>query len=1573
MPVKLDVAVVSTFIPENPPPKIKQNLVARPHMQQEAGKLPSLDKPGVPDNEKESSDAKSEAGVRPVANKKKKWWSRTDGSPSHSSQPLSSRMSPLGSATTSSTWLTSLLSETDLKLRDIDEEMDSVLSQVCSRSHTDQVGWSSESLGFVGARSSSTTTGFTELRQELPQGSETSGSYYSKSSESERKMRPTKKRYEGPDSAQFGAAATSDSDIRPEDRTSTETSLSSKNKDRTSTEISLSSNKDRANTETSLSTTKDRTSAEISPRTSKNRTSTETSLSTTKDRTSIETSLSSDSVVRNESKTEKTESSVEYSSTLIMIDQGTQNDVRQHIYVEKSTGRSRKENKMDFFDLGTQTSKESKVDSSDLGSQTSRESKVNSSNLGTQTSKESKGTISDPVSQTSKEGTSGQHTSQQSGSLASEDSYLKSFDAVTSEISHEQSSFKQDSSDVSNLLSKESTDPTSSHVTSASSKSKTSKSSSEKHGRKHSSGTEPDTSSESVNALKCLPQSINHAAIRQVREKESQTQEDLKRKKRGAYPHRQGKHSTSSDSTSSRTVSALIEGLDTGVQTTPLHMSNKSTACSLRGDEGGSSCGDKVSSKSNTSKPNGSTSSSSSKSKHQRTVKQENSNLDFSQKATEASNLLEDPMAEAPKPVSYDEKKNQVLKMFSIQCFRYAPFQPAPNSSSLLYSVPMIKPSPVAPQKQGISMSYELSTVDTHYDLSGHTLPPTATQSSEVIDSHTKADVDTQRTRNPIVGEAKPPPGDHRGMGRPLATWQFMTPGLGNNPRGCTYRSTSITGPAGSGDRSLPYKASDEQFKDPLVGSDSGARDRDKSLSLTQNTSMPDKISEGLQQAIPAVPMSNQFRDRHQIGPDRGKRFPGQAGLRNVGSEKSVSEQTGMSGVSGSAEPSILDQLWQSERSKELSKSRPVSSDKTGSSGELQSGKVNNALTAGFNGTGKSKKEISVLATKQNLTMKQSQSEKYDPSTSSSHASSTALQQSGVSFVGNQLKVKEKNSRPLTGPSTYPLMDNKADKSKDNTDKPKQPNTSSKQFLATFSKELDTFVDTAAWSSMKSPSQIRIDWDKCSDERRRRQQEKLKKVVISEHCPISHNIKHPVDAVNNVDDTDQGIELSLPKDPDGRNDVHSSQDSLPQLQILTSSQTDHGSQSLKNQQDRRLVTSESEKNLPPDRSQTQVHPSHRHNQVQNESNTGHRSAISQPGSVFRQKLGYISSTQKLKVGSRSASQASPHRLKAKKLPAAPSIDSSPDVSESVYSTGKEDIASLDSWVSTQTNKSQEHHESSCDTDITNYGRPPKLPPSVEVLSPAEVKLLTTAEGLRDVRSETAKDATRPSTSGQQTGMRTAVGLMPYKTSGKSFTNFPQAQQPYLAAGDAIMSASQLSKFRTGRRPSTQFQTPGVPQVPSKSHLSASETSCTSFTSSDFLSVTSVGELSPPHSWTSVKTVPGETPQSYTSCDREEEWDVRNSGSDEEDEKFPSNLDNSSFFGTDYRSEVGRESSPDIRGASPSRASTRFASDPETDGVSESRRENKPNRAVEVDSAPDSRLGQHADFSTDYGSDKGTNY
>ena len=1499
--LKVQDSVISTLIPESSSIQRESNSGTKPDRQKEVESLSISDKADTPGKEKETEkeskeyDAEWKQDTRRRANRKHRWWRKTNLSSSASSQPLSSKISPLVSPT-SSTWLTSLLSETDLKLGNIDREMDTILSQVCSYSHTDQTDWSSESLGFVGGGTSSTSTEFTELRSVLPKNSEaieiSECMAYSDSDESERKEYLMREKYEESDSVQLGTTASTDSHLREENRESSIT----------------------------------------------------------------ETSVSPNSTGHSGSNKEVRGSSGDSGSER---NQDTQLHSGHTQSIENSgAGISNFGKNMEYSDLGNQASGQ---------------------------------------------GTGGDYVSQQTGSLNYESSHLKSNDKGTSEVSQETSCAQQTGAAAFKPHLNESSVYKSSEVMSELAKSKVNMGVEKE--QEHISTTDQDLSSQSVDK-KYIPQQLrNQANVRKAKEKESQTlnQENThsEPRKEISGAHAQDKFPRSPELNSCCEESPLIKDLDSEVQTIPLVLHNRLLSFGLK-DEGEESSGSaKVTPRDNILLSR-ERESSPLELEDQRSLDEKKTNLDSTHKTTETSNPWEDLATESSKIKTYEDKKSQVLRMFEPKYFTFPLFQPPTNSSfSLLHSLPRKMLSPVPAQGQAISVTSELSTTNNY---SSQSWPSNVAKSSEIMEGQPNAEV--KRTRKHSIGEAKPPPGVHRGMGRSVAAWQFMTPGLGNYYRGCTYRSTSsYNGAEVAGSGSFPYRAGDMLFQDSLTNLDFAQGDTDKTISVTQNTPMPehsyslrdndikevqyvsnslknrpapskynekadltqvldsqqklssyaasDQISEGLPQGVFSMPISSSstFKDTHGMILDRSKSFPAQTSVKSIAREKCFSEQTDKIAVSDSAASSSLDQLWQLERSKELSKS---SKTKSGSLGIQQGGKLAktglSTTAEDINSTGKNEQEVSGSFHKQNLKIKGSRSAHYAPNTFTSLTSSRALQHLRSGFRGNSVSAD---------PKTYPFNRNEEINvfRKDKSDKLKQPDTSSKQFLATLNKELDTFVDTAAWSSSKSPSQIRIDWDKCGDVRKRRQQENLRKVVISGNYATSQTLQQSIEGVSNIGTTELGIKHAPCNDLDKRTD--SNKDSLPPPCGLTCSQTGFEIQSLKSQQDRPFVTLETAERCPINKKFTLQYPKERYCQVQCDDKVIQRNVKSQSLSVPHQSHCFRSDSQSLKVGFHSALQDSPNKHVATTSVASSSKDRSPDVSESPYSTGNEDIVSLDSWVSAQTYKSQRHKKSqlvpsyvnSNETHMFTYGHPPKLPPSVEVLSPAEVKLLTTAEGLRSIKSRTAGEKINPSTSGQHTA---AVSLTSYKTSGKPFSCFPLTNQPYVAARDTIMSANQLTKFRTGRRPNTQFRTPGIELIPSESKLSSSETSCSSFSGSDFISAPSQSEASLQDSWTSVKMLPDEISGSYASSDKE------------------SNTDKISV-GTEYRSEEGKEPNSYICKTSYSGASTRFLSDHGTDKLSESGRRSKSSQEIQNDSRPESMAGHQIEISTDYGSEKGTNY
>ncbi|GFS20654.1 hypothetical protein ElyMa_003318600 [Elysia marginata] len=1488
------------------------------HLQ--ADSMSTLESGKTKSTEEESSDL----DLTKRARKMRKWLKRRDGSPSASSQPLSSRLSPLVSAS-SSTWLTSLLSETDLKLGNIDREMDQVLSQVCSHSHSTETEWSSESLGFIGGDTSSSTTDFTEpVRIKLPKNSQIdkkSHNVHMDADEANREASIQETKSQPP-------RTKSSSDSYTREKESTGSTISE-----TFTEQIESKAEESERSEIKITSSSTRTSPSQDPATE-----------------------------QSESKEGGSEGSEVKTATST-----TSSDARSERYQDTSQDRANPESSENPRESTIYHEKEKE--------------RSGSENQSTQSKTGNRGIVSSGSQHTGPNDGGNQDVLEQSDIATKTESKLE-------ELSHRHSvPNTSDSAHIksSSLMSSEAATKTSESTMAKSS-------SEEKTQEKDTIFTDLEQSSHSKSDRNVV--TLYPADVKKFREKKSQTlnKEGVKepgRKKSGKILNRKEKNLHLAVH-KNRHESKLIEGLDAGVQTVVRAFSDMPRV-NISKDQPRETTDNSTGSGENTLQST--TSKSSNKVEKQgRSSNEEMAKSESAQKTIEdLTDIWELPTSESPRPPSppsYEDKKSQVLKMFDPKYFTFPMYQPVSRgNSSHLHSQPAMMPSQIPDQAPGISTNSELSTTDLlNNSLSGQSWPSSLPQSSMLAKTQSPGGLGVNGTKKQTKQGVRASPGIHRGMGGAVPSWQFMTPGLG---RRCTHRALPVTveGAAVSGYENFPYKASDILFQDSPACSgntgtgkqnmavperpndETGQKNKDNALkgsSAQSHTFVADQamnVAQGLGSQLSAsvqrsedsprkvlsMPAQKASRNFGQLAPDKSKSFPAPADFKS-GAVKL--------GESDSEKLSTLDLLWQSEKSKELSKSRADSNLEIGSPGMSETANLKQHILKDNHILVHTKDQgAPTPSLKESSSTVQSRGKQF----ASTSTSNPVLQNSNLSFVVSMLPSKAKLTCPSSDFKTYPVT-YKTERTDTfcnaKSEKSQQQERPKNKFLETLNKELDTFVDTAGWISSKSPSQIHIDWDKCSDERKKRQQEKLKKVLISENSYHSQTPQQQQPVQNRTDlvDTTGRAEINL-----GREEVDllSNHVLFPRQQNYSNFR--QSTQSSTNIQGRHIDA----KGCVENHSLQQQLTSGQSSQHMHRDSTQGKDSKPQPVSYHSNCV--LPGTQRFRVGSRTATQASPTRHGAK-LPRG----ASPGATESLYSTGKEDVNSLDSWASAQTKESPRlqnpHPVSSTEISGGTHYFSRKLPPSVVVLSPNEVKLLTAADKLCGVnRSKPAREKNDPS--------KYAVSLAAYKTSGKPFTSFPQAQHAYISARDTIMCAEQLTKFRTGRRPDTQFHTPGIHLIPSDIELSASQTSCCSSSGADFMSVPSLGEASQQESWTSVRGQSDEAESFAMSCAvrDKEELDDREWGTDVESRRAGSN--HSPSLGTRYRSEEGSRQGADISKTSNSGASTRFMSDHGTENLSGK----SPGYISGQDSlnSPVHRMEKRCDylaeFSTDFGSDKGTNY
>ncbi|GFO08428.1 LOW QUALITY PROTEIN: hypothetical protein PoB_003493300 [Plakobranchus ocellatus] len=457
------------------------------------------------------------------------------------------------------------------------------------------------------------------------------------------------------------------------------------------------------------------------------------------------------------------------------------------------------------------------------------------------------------------------------------------------------------------------------------------------------------------------------------------------------------------------------------------------------------------------------------------------------------------------------------------------------------------------------------------------------------------------------------------------------------------------------------------------------------------------------------------------------------------------------------------------------------------------------------------------------------------------------------------------SSNRANNPKSYP-MDSRTEKNlaafSDRNAKVKQSDCkstpsaeqTSKNFLDTLNKQLDTFVDTAGWTSSKTSRQIRIDWDKCSDVRKKRQQENLRKVLKHENRPRSPTQAMTPQTVNDGSGALKEV---------GSN--HRGHEDLPNH----SSTNDLMDYHLRPKVSQRFSTSSICSDVMQDRIKS-----------------CHSWPVSQSAN--------LSFGQNLPTDYEAAPQSSSIVPDGKLPSAVLSVETSPSASESLYSTGKDDVSSLESWVSVHTEISSKHNASTSipaadateKVNLFSQARPPSLPPSIVVLSPGEVKLLTAAEQLKSIdKPELVDDkysSSGPRVSAAKPG-KTYTFLPSYKTSGRPVTSFQQSDEPYTAAFDTAVSIDRLSQCRTASHPAMKFRSPGVQVLlPESNSLTSQIGGTNSPCASDFLSLPS-----PQESWASVKASPHDAA-------------IRDSIQDNDSWRGSSDL------GTDYKSPLDTE-------------------------------------------------------------------
>ena len=1520
-------------------------------------------------------------------NRRSRWTRgmRVDLSPttvSSSSHPLS-RHSPTTISPSSSIWLASLLSETDTRLGDIDREMDSVLKQVSSAaSHSAPTEWSSESLGFVGGRTSSSSTEFTDLKNDF------------------RRLKPPNSDTTAISSDDLSLTETDDSKRKKHVRKSSRIY-------KISDDRSLAEQSGESDTPGASSSVASHSTAVVKSETSEFLDIPEPRESRASDRT-----LSSGQ---------------ELESRLVP------NLTDQTRSMEETSDRKHGKKREDDTDQDP-TDPIPDDDSSVGASDSERATKQSSS-----------GSDHQPDNSKISERDSDSATLHQSGSSegertgGEEDEPALSDDQDTDKTSQAERDHKQSTSHALTSAPNDSSHHKSSALSSKFSKSNAEGSHKERKRQKTISISERNDSTHS-GSRRNRSLSSTREQDNKVKVKELNAETGPKGRERNdpvsdrSISHRSKVSSASATAQKdSSQASQLIEGLD-GEEQPSLPESSASRRPAGSSDRGRTSP-DIMSTKSSLKSPahlsseERSADQSQSEAQTQQGLSQEATQLDSTHRGkVTPSDLFDTPATdnESTKPASYDDKKSQVLRMFDPKYFSFPLYVPPPSlNSSLPYSMPpqWLYPSPVQ-SGQAASTGSEFSTMDTQNVSSDRKSSSSLPRSSKITDSQNSTDLRTtlagpQETRmwELALQDSEPQSGIHRGLRSSAQAWQFMTPGLGSSYRDCAYKSMLAADVATlPGHESLSYKASNLLFQDTVSQPDFSSADKTsvggkseseglnpassrfnkeenvtlpKVVSLTKTSKFPDSSSAQDQRSahhlheVKSMSIQKTVRNLGRKVPDRSKSFPAQARLKTNLPEGQRIDQTNKPLEPGSVEPSILDQLWQSERSKELNKLKTGGSQTAGSLETEGVGKQV-AQSAGstatvdphtsrtdYSGAGSKELGSSTVTTRESSSMEKSQPQPFASKTSSLTPGSP-----NMSFRDSTFPPHCGPSRVTSNLKTFP-WDANAKIPKTPTDiklnKPKQTTASGKQFLDTINKELDNFVGTAAWSSSRAPGQIRIDWDKCSDERKRRQQEKLKKVLVTETPHTSQILQQFAPDGTHLAGA-RGVAHHRSGSLEGLGErafLRPDQNAFSEPINLNYTDPRHLSQASANQEIGVDGPAQSKgKCSCEDSAKDQLTSS-------SYSKTHHGSLREggkiKPHFVFASHTTHssLSGSHRQRIAHPVSVQASSSRRFTKHSAPASSNGSSPSPSESQYSTGQDDVASLESWASAATKTSQRH--------------PCKLPPSVVVLSPAEVNHLIEEEELHSQQSSDASglagDGTDTSLPRHAKVSASTVSKLPgshpaYRTSGKPFTGFQMTSHHYTAAQDTIMCARQLTKFRTSRRPGTQFGTPGIPMIPSDPKLARSAASSPS--SSEFMSLPSEGEASQQESWTSVKM--SEETESVGVSHASNDIRIESTGEDHVSYDDPSkvhsfiDIDRQSSPGSEYRSEEGMGDNSDSFKTNFSGVSTHFASDEGSEKLSSADRDHVTSPEVRYLSQHerDSKAEQQADLSTVYGSEKGTN-